>query len=306
MANGLLISNAPPLSKLTTIRLGGHPIARVIVEGVEGFEALPSTLERLGGIPVVMGRGSNILARDGELPVVLIELGKSFKCPEPTVLRDEGDSMVVCAGAATPLPLLLSRLTAMGLGGLTGLAGIPGLLGGAIAMNAGSFGDEIKNCLSSVSLFSPPLGRVVLKASELDISYRHFKLPQLADVTGRALNWFIIDGVELRCPKAPVELLQEQARECLDKKRKSQPIADASAGCIFKNNEAGPAGWLLEQSGMKGLSKGGMSFSSLHANFLVNDGMGMAEQAFELIDEARYMVQDTFGVHLELEVRIWP
>lgn len=306
MPKGLSICSASPLSKLTTIRLGGGPIASVVVEDPAGFDSLPAALERLGGKPVVLGRGSNILANDGELPLVLVELGKSFTCQEPTVLRDGDDSAVICAGAATPLPLLVSRLAAMGLDGLTGLAGIPGQLGGAVAMNAGSFGDEIKSCLNSVSLFSPVLGRVVLKARDLDISYRHFRLPQLEGVTGNSRMWFIIDGVEFRCPKAPPALLQARARECIAKKRRTQPMGDASAGCIFKNHEAGPAGKLLEEAGCKGQSRGGVSFSVLHANFMVNDGTGTAGRAFELIEDARYAVRDHCGANLELEVKIWP
>lgn len=306
MPKGLTISSAPPLSKLTTIRLGGNPIARVVVEDPEGFDALPATLERLGGRPVSLGRGSNILAQDGELALVLVELGKAFFCQEPTILRDEGDSAVVCAGAATPLPLLVSRLASMGLDGITGLAGIPGLLGGAIAMNAGSFGDEIKTCLNNVSLFSPALGRVVLSALDIDISYRHFSLPQLEGVSGASRSWFIIDGAEFRCPKGRAEELQNRAREYINKKRETQPMSDASAGCVFKNHELGPAGKLLDEAGLKGQSRGGVSFSTLHANFMVNDGTGTAGQAFELIEDARYLVKDHCGAHLELEVRIWP
>lgn len=306
MAKGLTISSAPALSSLTTIRLGGTPLARVVVDEACGFECLPSTLERLGGRPMVLGRGSNILAHDGELPLVLVELGKSFSCQEPTVLREEGDSVVVCAGAAMPLPLFVSRLAAMGLDGLTGLAGIPGQIGGAIAQNAGSFGDDISSCLSSVSLFSPTLGHVMLRASELDMGYRNFKLPQLAGESANSRNWFIIDGAEFRLRKTPAEALQARARECLLKKRQTQPVADASAGCIFKNAEEAPAGRLLEEAGLKGQSRGGMSFSTMHANFMVNDGTGTSEQAFSLIEDARYMVLDHSGVELELEVKIWP
>jgi UDP-N-acetylmuramate dehydrogenase len=306
MPKGLVISGAPALKRLTTIRLGGTPIARVVVDEPEGFDHLAATLERLGGSPVVLGNGSNILAHDGDLPLVLLELGRSFTCQEPTVLREDGDNVTVCAGAAMPLPLFVSRLAAMGLDGLTGLAGIPGQLGGAIAQNAGSFGSEIKDCLSGVSIFSPPLGRVVLKAGELDMGYRNFRLPQLEGVSGSSRNWFIIDGAEFRLRKAPAEELQARARECIRKKRESQPVADARAGCVFKNTEAGPAGMLLEKSGLKGQSKGGMSFSALHANFMVNDGTGRSDQAFALIDEARYMVMDHFGVSLELEVKVWP
>lgn len=302
MAKGLTISSAPPLSSLTTIRLGGTPLARVTVDEAAGFEALPGALERLGGRPVVLGRGSNILARDGELPLVLVELGAAFNSQEPTILRDEGDSVTLCAGAATPLPLLVSRLAAMGLGGLAGLAGVPGQLGGSVAMNAGSFGDEIKNCLVGLSLFSPLLGHKTLRAEELELGYRHFAVPALAGQS----SWFVIDGVELRCPKAPPAALQTKARECIEKKRATQPMHEASAGCIFKNHEAGPAGMLLEKSGMKGSGRGGMSFSSLHANFMINDGTGLADQAFDLIDEAVYMVLDNFGARLELEVKIWP
>lgn len=306
MKRGLTISSAAPLSKHTTIRLGGTPIARVVVDDVCGFESLPAELDSLGGSPAVLGRGSNILARGGDLPLVLVELGKAFAGAKPTLLREDDGSATVYAGAAMPLALFISRLTGMGLGGLTGLAGIPGQIGGAIAQNAGSFGDEIKSCLSSVNLFSPELGRVTLTASELDIDYRHFGLPQLASLGNSPRNWFIIEGAEFCLRKAPVAELQARTRKCLTRKAQSQPVAAASAGCIFKNHEAGPAGMLLEKSGMKGQAQGGMSFSTIHANFMVNNSSGTPEQAFALIDEARSAVLERFGAQLELEVKVWP
>lgn len=306
MVKGLVISNAQPLSKLTTIRLGGLPIGRVRVEALSGFEVLPSALERLGGSPVVLGRGSNILAHDGNLPLVLVELGEAFVSRQPEVVSENEESITLRLGAGTPLQLLLNRLLSMGLGGLGGLAGIPGQLGGAVAMNAGSFGDTIGNCLSSVSLFSPALGNVSIKAEDLELGYRRFVIPQLAEPDARAPRWFIIHGAEFVCPKQPREDLEHKVATSLEKKRASQPLGASSAGCIFKNPELAPAGKLLEEAGLKGRSRSGMSFSQVHANFMVNDGNGTSDNAFELIDEARNLVRERFGVKLELEVRIWP
>lgn len=192
------------------------------------------------------------------------------------------------------------------MGGLTGLAGIPGLLGGAVAGNAGSFGDDIKGCLSGVSLFSPALGRVSLQAGELEMGYRHFNLPQLDGEAAGPRDWFIIEGAEFNCAKANPDLLRDRFGECLAQKRRSQPVGEAGAGCIFKNPSEGPAGKLLDEAGFKGRARGGMSFSELHANFMVNDGSGTSAQAFELIDEAREAVRQAFGVRLELEVKVWP
>ncbi|MDR2504060.1 MAG: FAD-binding protein [Deltaproteobacteria bacterium] len=301
---GLRVSAAPPLAELTSIRLGGAPLARVQVEDERACSALPETLRSLGGRPVVLGRGSNILAGPGPLPLVLLELGESFKKQKLLVLEEDECKVTLKASAAMPLPLFLHDLAELGLGGLSGLAGIPGALGGAVAMNAGSFGHEMADCLRTVRLFSPGTGLVTLEQGEWQAGYRNFTLPALSLAEGGD-GWFIITELIFRCPRMKAEDVRRHMRLCLEQKYRAQPVHERSAGCVFKNPPEGPAGRLMEECGLKGRRKGGISFSELHANFLLNDGQGRPEEALELMEEARAEVLKRHGARLETEVRLW-
>ncbi|MDR2891736.1 MAG: FAD-binding protein [Deltaproteobacteria bacterium] len=325
---GLKIKKAPSLAELTSIRLGGTAIAEITLEDLHGFDALPEALARLGGQPVALGRGSNIIAAGGELPLVLLRLGSErggeLHSDKAETLRDYENEALFGAWGGMPLPLLVNQLSRGGFAGFSGLVGVPGSLGGAVAMNAGSFGMDIKGCLRRVLLFSPRLGLFTREAEELDISYRHFAVSGLvegrlndsgsvADTSSSASdgkgsvagNWFLVVRAEFLCRKAEADLLRHEMEEFYARKSSSQPVGARSAGCVFKNHAAGPAGRLLEEAGFKGKALGGMMFSDLHANFLINTGRGTPAEAFELIELARRAVLEKCGAALEPEVRLW-
>lgn len=297
---GLEIINAPLLARLTNIRLGGTAVAGVRVESEAGFEKLPELLQSLGGRPMVLGRGSNIIARGGELPLTLIGLGGVYQEADIQVLEDYDDRVLIRVPGGMRLPVLVSRTAKNGWAGLTGLVGVPGSVGGAVAGNAGSFGMDIKGCLHSLTAFSPQCGLVRKEASEVEISYRHFAIPDITDQ-----GWYLVTGAEFMLRKADAAALQAEMEGFHRVKVNTQPVKALSAGCVFKNHERGPAGKLLQEAGLKGRTLGGMVFSEIHANFLVNTGQGTSEQAFELIDTAARQVEERFGARLELEVRIW-
>ena len=302
-SSGLRVLRAPSLASLTTLRLGGQALALVLIEHEGALSALPDLLKVLGGRAAVLGRGSNILAADGELPLVLLAFSPSFQQREGLRILDEDEATVRAAiPASLPLPLTLENLAKLGLGGLSGLVGIPGTLGGAVAMNAGSFGREIKDQLLGVRVFFPSLGLLTLPASELELGYRSFTFK---DPALRALDWNLIIEAEFRLPRATPGEIRLHMRECLARKRVSQPLALPSAGCVFKNPPHDAAGRLLEEAGYKGRAVGGMAFSSLHANFMVNTGRGTAQEAFTLLHEAREAVRSIHGISLETEVKIW-
>ena len=129
----------PSLAERTTLRLGGTAIAELILEDAADLAALPERLRALGGSPLILGAGSNILARDGELPLVLLR-PRFMRGPE--IAGGKDGKILVRVGAGVPLPRLLRFCAGHGLSGLEGLVGIPGSVGGAVAMNAGSFGTE--------------------------------------------------------------------------------------------------------------------------------------------------------------------
>jgi UDP-N-acetylmuramate dehydrogenase len=175
------------------------------------------------------------------------------------------------------------------------MAGIPGSVGGAVAMNAGSYGTEIKDVVTRVRLWTPAQGLFWKDAAECRWDYRHFD-PNIT--LGKCMIW----EVEMALTESTTDAVKKTMTAIYTKKKETQPVAARSAGCIFKNPEGQSAGQLLDKAGFRGKKLGGVGFSELHANFLVNHGTGTSEQAVELIKQARDAVREQFGVNLETEV----
>ncbi|WP_027369127.1 UDP-N-acetylmuramate dehydrogenase [Desulfocurvibacter africanus] len=292
----LIIGKGPLLSERTTLRLGGRALAEISVGSEAGLDRLAGELARLGGRPLVLGWGSNLLAKDGELDLLLVR--PQFEQGPEVVGEVQGKILVRC-GAGVRLPLLLGWAARHGLSGLEGLAGIPGSVGGAVAMNAGSYGVSFCQAMTRARIWTPERGLVWLAPDGYDCAYRHFK-PRHHGESGL----FIVTEVELVLTSGTSEAVRSAMRANLARKKASQPITLATAGCVYKNPEGNSAGRLLDQAGFRGRRLGGMGFSELHANFLANYGGGTAGQALELLEEAWAKVLDLFGVSLELEVKV--
>ena len=291
---------APLLAERTTLRLGGRAIAELVLETHEDVLALGEHLARLGGEPLFIGRGSNLLAGDGELPLVLVR-PQFTQGPEVAAERD--GKIFVRAGAGVPLPRLLRFCAANGLGGLEGLAGIPGSVGGAVAMNAGSFG--VETCARVERLTVAMGGRIAeVEGASLRPAYRHLAI---VDGDGEEKCDFLVLEAIFGLTGAPKDGIANRMRLNFFEKKSKQPVTAWSAGCTFRNPAPGvAAGKLLEQAGFRGRRLGGMAFSPMHANFLVHEGGGSAEAALTLLSEAREAVLERFGYELEPEVRIVP
>ena len=244
--------------------------------------------------PFVIGEGSNLLAGDGHLDLALIRVD-SQSGPERVEKRD--GKLITRCGAGQRLPGLLGWAQMAGLTGLEGLTGIPGSVGGAVAMNAGSYGTEFGDLISRIRIWSPGQGLVWLEREQCTFGYRHFSIPQS---TGKCLIW----QVELALEESDPKLVRFAMQDVYEKKKATQPVTARSAGCVFKNPEKNSAGLLLDKAGMKGVRLGGMAFSSIHANFLVNWNNGISADALELIEMGQTRVKEQFGINLEMEVII--
>ena len=292
----LRITDAPSLASLTTLRLGGRAVALVEAPTVEAAAVLPRTVEALGGKVRVLGRGSNILAHDGELACVLV---RQRIADVPQVVGEEGNTVFVRVGAACPLPRLVVFCARHGLAGLEGLAGVPGEVGGGIAMNAGAMGNEIAACLARLDYVSPQTGLAQAGPEDFSYAYRHFVLKS-------SPVWWLATSAVFALTRGNKMALCDAVKGNLRKKAATQPLRAHSAGCVFKNPAPDmPAGRLLDAAGCKGKQLGGMAFSTIHANFLINLGTGTATQALALIAQAQQTVAARFGQTLELEVQEW-
>lgn len=286
------------LAGRTTLRLGGTAQAEAVVRDDKDVAALGSLLAELGGEPLAFGQGSNILARDGELGLVLVS-SRMATGPERVGEARLGDAetVLVRVGSGIKLQSLLGWLAGEGLAGLERLRGIPGSVGGAVAMNAGSWGQSFCERLARVRVWTPEQGDRWLVPGEWRAEYRSFAPLDAA-------GFYLVLEAELAMSRADPDAVRADMVEYFKRKKTVQPIAAATCGCAFKNPEGESAGRLLDRAGFRGVGLGGVAFSEMHANFLVNTGGGRASEALELVALAREAVRTRFGVELELEVKV--
>ncbi len=277
------------LDELTTFRLGGRPERYLRPRGYGELATTLHELRRSGTPWRVLGGGSNVLAEDGRLAFAVIHICS----PRFRWMRWQ-DENTLQAGAGMRLPALLARCAARGAGGLEFLAGIPGTLGGAIAGNAGAWGHEIAEAVSSVGLAKPDGSFKTLNADQLNWQYR-----------GLELKRSVIVEATLNLQKRSPSLVKEKIRSLKKEKISRHPVTQNSAGCIFKNPPDESAGRLIDECGLKGQELGGARISERHANFIVNTGDATPSDVFKLMQKVRREVKERFGVELETEVQHW-
>ncbi len=276
-----------PMSLHTTFRVGGPADAFVSPRGGELPRCVGLCRER--GVPyAVIGNGSNLLVGDGGIRGVVIEIGR-----EMAGASIEGDAIRAGAGAS------LSRLSAMaaerGLGGLEFAAGIPGTLGGAIVMNAGAYGGEMKDVVRLISVIGEDGEKEELSIEEIGPSYRSTALQGGGRiVTGASLSLSPRDPAEIRSK------VEEYAR----RRGERQPLEYPSAGSTFKRPKGFFAGKLIQDAGLSGRRVGGAQVSEKHCGFVVNRGGATAADILRLIGEVQAEVERQFGVALEPEVKM--
>jgi len=276
-----------PLSRHTTMRVGGPARFWVEPETEEGFAELVRFCHD-GGIPfMVMGRGSNLIVRDGGFPGVVAHLCTGCFANYSV----EGEE--ITAGVGVKLKQLAAAARTAGLTGFEWMDGIPGNLGGSLRMNAGAMGVQTFDQLVRIR-FCDRDGNIVSRSpAALEVRYRD--IPVLHDHYALSAT---LSGMP-----APREKIDELLGLSLRHRKETQPVA-ASAGCIFKNPETIGAGRLIEELGLKNSSVGGARVSEVHANFIVNDGNATASDVLQLIERVRERARSERGIELETEVRI--
>ncbi|MCS1406996.1 MAG: UDP-N-acetylmuramate--L-alanine ligase [Verrucomicrobia subdivision 3 bacterium] len=287
LSSGSVVALNEPLTKRTTLRVGGP--ADVFVEP-GSLADLSAVLRRANEyeIPVfVLGRGSNVLIRDSGIRGVVLSLAQ----PAFSKLLVQRDKIVCGAGAR--LKFIASEARRIGLTGLEFLEGIPGTLGGALRMNAGAMGTWMFDVVEKVR-FVDYGGQIHERAAEeLCVEYRGCPLLK---------NHLAIEAVLCGQPSTEAAVRERMNRFSV-KRWESQPAA-LSAGCIFKNPTSIPAGKLIEELGLKGTCVGGASVSDVHGNFIVNDGSATAEDILNLIDLVQNRARQARGIELKTEVQI--
>ena len=274
------------LKNYTTFKIGGRCDLLVHINGDESFCRLVPLAEQLGIPYYIFGKGSNLIVDSDGISGVVFVSGKDFS----DILLKDGTTLVCTAG--TSLSQLCNTALKYGLTGLEFAYGIPGTLGGAIFMNAGAYGGEMKDVVASVKAMTSQGDVKVYCASELDFSYRHSRFCE---------NGEIILSAEIQLEKGDRDSVKAKMDELMEKRRSKQPIEYPSAGSTFKRPDGSYAAMLIEQCGLKGVHVGDAEVSTKHSGFIINKGNADFSQLMELIQIVKDTVKEKTGYILECE-----
>ncbi|MCX7012323.1 MAG: UDP-N-acetylmuramate dehydrogenase [Candidatus Sumerlaeota bacterium] len=284
--NGLDWKPDSPLSKITTMGVGGTADALAVAHSEDALREILRLARAQGWRLFLLGGGTNTIFRCDRFAGVVLKLGPEFA----RVRLDENG--LLCAGAAAPWSAAVNAAKRNGVGGMEFGAGIPGQVGGALAGNAGQKGWSLCDLLDSVRGYDYSGEPAALRQGEFAYGYRRSDLARFV----------LVEAKFLLKPSDPF-VIETKMQEFLAIRRE-QPVGQRSSGCVFKNPEGDHAGRLIDAAGLKGLSRGGAEISVEHANFLINKRGASAQEVADLIDHVRKTVFERFGVQLELEVRL--
>ncbi len=288
LVDGVELRFNEPLSAHTSLGVGGPADIFAVPHSVD---ALARTIRYASenAIPCfVLGEGTNIVVRDGGIRGMVIHIGSNLA----EITHVDG---AVTAQAGARVAMVCRRCCEWGLSGLEFAAGIPGSIGGALVMNAGAYGGDMADVVAWVLAIDPEGRKHRLLPGQMDLGYRHSVFMGNGLVIAEA--GFNLTPANCRCVRAAMY-------DTVEKRCGRQPVAQRSAGSVFKRPEGDYAGRLLEEAGAKGLRVGGAKISEKHANFIVNCANATASEVLALIDLVRERVQEKSGVWLESEVLV--
>ena len=278
-----------PLSRHTTFKIGGNADTYVKVTSASKLSTILKECKESDVDYLIIGNGSNLLASDDGYRGVIIRLGGEFR---KIALVDED---TIYCGAGASLAALCKFAQSSGLSGLEFAWGIPGTVGGAVFMNAGAYGGEMKDVVYSVNHITPDGETGRTEKEDLAFGYR---------TSVYRSNKAIITGVTLKLKKDNPDDIRARMDDYLSRRSSKQPLEFPSAGSVFKRPEGAYAGALIEQCGLKGHSHGGAQVSEKHAGFIINRNNATAHDVKSLIREVQTKVFDETGYNLECELII--
>ena len=277
-----------PMSEQTTFKIGGPADCLVLPASIKEIKQIIALIKEYDVPYIILGNGSNVLVMDKGIRGIVLKLSNDM-----SYMRCENESVIAGCGA-----LLADLSNFASLNSLTGLefaVGIPGSIGGAVYMNAGAYGGEIKNVVKSVTAVSPD-GRILkYDNQQSSFGYRQSIFQK---------NNNVICEIELSLSKGDKDSILSSMNDFTGRREKKQPLEFPSAGSTFKRPAGYYVGTLIEQTGLKGFRVGDAQISTKHAGFVVNIGHATANDVLELISEVQKRIYEEHGVKLYPEVRI--
>lgn len=278
-----------PMSAHTTFRIGGPARYYMIPENAGQVSKCMGFAMKMELPYVIVGKGSNVLFSDEGYPGVVIEVGRSMADIE---VSEDGH---IRAGAGAGLGALAAAAAKQSLSGLEFASGIPGTVGGAVVMNAGAYGGEIKDCIKSAKVLDKEGAVLELSRDEMELGYRSSVIQR---------KGYIVTEAVFQLHKGNKEQILGRMSELNAKRREKQPLDYPSAGSTFKRPEGYFAGKLIEDVGLRGFQVGDAQVSEKHCGFVINRGKATAADVIGLMEEVQKRVLETSGVRLEPEVKI--
>ena len=279
---------AEPMKNHTTFRIGGPADALALPKTPEEVAEVVRFCHEHAQPYYVLGNGSNLLVSDEGYRGLVLQLYRNFND-----IQVNGETITVQSGAM--LAAVARTAYQTGLTGLEFASGIPGTIGGAVVMNAGAYGGEMKNVLKEVTVLTKEGEVLVIPAKALELGYRTSVIPK---------NGWIVLGAVLRLKKGDQEQILARMEELKEQRITKQPLDLPSAGSTFKRPEGYFAGKLIMDAGLRGFTVGGAQVSEKHCGFVVNRGNATAADVWELICEVKRRVKEMTGVELEPEVKL--
>ena len=279
---------AEPMKNHTTFRIGGPADALALPKTPEEVAEVVRFCHEHAQPYYVLGNGSNLLVSDEGYRGLVLQLYRNFND-----IQVNGETITVQSGAM--LAAVARTAYQTGRTGLEFASGIPGTIGGAVVMNAGAYGGEMKNVLKEVTVLTKEGEVLVIPAKALELGYRTSVIPK---------NGWIVLGAVLQLKKGDQEQILARMEELKEQRITKQPLDLPSAGSTFKRPEGYFAGKLIMDAGLRGFTVGGAQVSEKHCGFVVNRGNATAADVWELICEVKRRVKEMTGVELEPEVKI--
>ncbi len=287
------IKENEPMSKHTTFKAGGNAAYFVEPHNLETLSEIVKYLNRENKAYYIIGNGSNVLVKDSGYNGVVIKISDLFN--DISVKKVDDNKFILQAGAGAMLGKVSKIALQYSLTGMETLSGIPGTIGGAVVMNAGAYGGEIKDIILRAKVMDKNGNIFDLSKEELELSYRYSVIQD---------REYIVLESEFILPVGEKEVIKNKMLEYANARKEKQPLEYPSAGSTFKRPKDNYAGKLIMDAGLRGYSVGDAMVSEKHCGFVINKGTATATDILKVIEDVKIEVKKKFDVDLEPEIKV--
>ena len=275
-----------PMKKHTSFKIGGVADIFIKVKSVQELQYIIEVAKKENILVTIIGNGSNLLVKDNGIRGIVIMLNMD---------KIEIEDTIVTVEAGVKLGFLAQKLLKEELTGFEFAAGIPGSIGGAVRMNAGAYGGEMKDIIVETKCLTPSGEIVTLSNEEQEFSYRHSIFME---------NRYIVLETKIKLQKGNKDEIKAKMDDYAQQRKEKQPISLTSAGSTFKRGTDFVTAKVIDECGLKGFSIGDAQVSTKHAGFVVNNGNATAEDVLRLIEHVQKVVLEKTGKKIELEIEV--